>query len=111
MSIQVRRLAAPGAMALPAVTAVPDDTPRVARLFDRHGALAWTVALRLTADAARAEDVVCAAFVELARSIDRVADAEIDRRWIVRAVANAALDSTRKRLGASEPGEDQARSR
>ena len=64
-------------------------------LYDRHGSLAYGLALRLTGDRARAEEAVCAAFVSLSRSVMVGGDRDTDRRRVVAAVVTEAMRSVR----------------
>ena len=67
------------------------DAGALGALFDRHGSLAYGVAVRLTGDPSRAEDVVCDAFLRLARAGDVGHDGDRARRHVVAAVAASAL--------------------
>jgi RNA polymerase sigma-70 factor (ECF subfamily) len=70
----------------------------LARLYDRYGALAYSVALRVLGDPGRAEDVVQDAFLKLWHSASRF-DAHRGslRTWVITAVRNRSIDYLRGR--------------
>ena len=71
------------------------DAGALGALFDRHGALAYGVAIRLMGDPTRAEDVVCDAFVRLAQGGDVSSDHDGIRRRIIAAVVSSAMRGMR----------------
>ena len=74
------------------------DPAALGELFDRYGALAYGVALRVLGDPGRAEDAVQDAFLKLwhaASSFD--AGRGSLRTWLVTAVRNRAIDQLRGR--------------
>lgn len=70
----------------------------LAELYDRYGALAYAVALRVLGDPGRAEDVVQESFVKLWRSAGQF-DARRGslRTWLITSVRNRAIDALRGR--------------
>src|SRR5438309_5198919 len=70
----------------------------LARLYDRYGALTYSVALRVLGDPGRAEDVVQDAFLKLWHSASRF-DAHRGslRTWVITAVRNRSIDYLRGR--------------
>ena len=97
------------------------DETALAELFDRYGALAFGVALRILDDPGRAEDAVQDAFLKLWQGAFRFDPARGSlRTWVVTAVRNRSIDLLRGRpghqrqelalredFGASEAGPDQ----
>jgi RNA polymerase sigma-70 factor (ECF subfamily) len=76
------------------------DESALAEMFDRYGALAYGVALRMLGDPGRAEDAVQDAFVKLwdaAGRFDRTRGSL--RAWLVTAVRNRSIDLLRGRPG------------
>ena len=74
------------------------DTGALAELYDRHGALAYAVALRVLGDPGRAEDVVQEVFLKLwtsAASFDPARGSL--RAWLLTSVRNRAIDYLRVR--------------
>lgn len=74
------------------------DVDALARLYDRYGALAYSVSLRILGDPGRAEDVVQDAFLKLWNSASRF-DAHRGslRTWVITAVRNRSIDYLRGR--------------
>ena len=70
----------------------------LARLYDRYGALAYSVALRVLGDPGKAEDVVQDAFLKLWHGASRF-DAHRGslRTWVITAVRNRSIDYLRGR--------------
>ena len=76
------------------------DERALAELFDRYGALAYGVALRILGDPGRAEDAVQDAFVKLWDAAARFDPARGSlRTWLVAAVRNRSIDLLRGRPG------------
>jgi len=76
------------------------DTSALAELFDRYGALAYGIALRVLRDPGRAEDAVQDSFMRLwqgASGFD--ASRGSLRGWVLTAVRNRAIDLVRGRPG------------
>ncbi|MGH7920501.1 MAG: RNA polymerase sigma factor [Candidatus Dormibacteraceae bacterium] len=72
----------------------------LAELYDRYGALAYTVALRVLGDPGRSEDVVQEAFLKVwAASPGFDAAKGSLRTWMMTAVRNRAIDQLRGRTG------------
>jgi RNA polymerase sigma-70 factor (ECF subfamily) len=72
----------------------------LAEIYDRYGALAYSVALRVLKDAGRAEDVVQECFLKLwqgASSFDAARGTL--RGWLLSSVRNRAIDQLRGRAG------------
>ena len=97
------------------------DESALAGLFDRYGALAYGVALRVLGDPGRAEDAVQDAFLKLWRGAAGFdATRGTLRGWLVTAVRNRSIDMLRGRslherrelalqpeVRSSEPGPDE----
>lgn len=72
----------------------------MAELYDRYGDPAYALALRITGDDARAEDVVQEAFVKIWRQAARFDSQRGSlRAWVMAVVRNQALDVFRGRAG------------
>ncbi|MGH7904150.1 MAG: sigma-70 family RNA polymerase sigma factor [Candidatus Dormibacteraceae bacterium] len=76
------------------------DSTALEQLYDRYGGLAFSVAVRILGDHARAEDVVQEAFLKVWDSSSRF-DPEKGslRTWLLTVVRNRALDHLRGRRG------------
>ncbi|MFZ0216184.1 MAG: sigma-70 family RNA polymerase sigma factor [Candidatus Dormiibacterota bacterium] len=76
------------------------DVDALAELYDRYGALAYSVALRVLGDSGRAEDVVQDAFLKIWNAAPRF-DVERGalRAWLLTAVRNRSVDYLRGRSG------------
>jgi RNA polymerase sigma factor (sigma-70 family) len=74
----------------------PTPTDRLSGIVARHVDLVYSTALRLVGDPHLAEDVGQAAFVALARKIDRVDDRTV-AGWLVNATRLAAKEAMRAR--------------
>jgi RNA polymerase sigma-70 factor, ECF subfamily len=72
----------------------------LAELYDRYGALAYSVALRVLDDPSRAEDVVQEAYLRVWNAVDRfqVGRGTL-RSWLLTTVRNRAVDYLRGRSG------------
>ena len=83
------------------------DLDALARLYDRYGPLAYSVALRILGDPGKAEDVVQDAFLKLWHGASRF-DAHRGslRTWVITAVRNRSIDYLRGR-GAHERREEE----
>ncbi len=78
------------------------DVDALAALYDRYGALAYSVSLRILGDPGRAEDVVQDAFLKLWHSASRFDPHRGSlRTWVITAVRNRSIDYLRGR-GAHE---------
>jgi RNA polymerase sigma factor (sigma-70 family) len=67
-------------------------------LYDRYRTMAYSIALRITADAALAEDVVQDAFLGAWRNAARYADARGSvKTWLLSIVHHRAVDAVRRR--------------
>ena len=76
------------------------DTAALAELFDRYGALAYGVALRVLRDPGRAQDAVQDAFLRLWHGASGFNPARGSLRgWVLAAVRNRAIDLVRGRSG------------
>ena len=76
------------------------DTSALAELFDRYGALAYGVALRVLRDPGRAQDAVQDAFLRLWHGAAGFNPARGSLRgWVLAAVRNRAIDLVRGRPG------------
>jgi RNA polymerase sigma-70 factor (ECF subfamily) len=75
----------------------------VEELYDRYRTMAYSIALRITNDAALAEDVVQDAFVGVWRNAARyVQDRGSVRTWLLSIVHHRAVDALRRRRTTSE---------
>ena len=67
-------------------------------LYDRYRVMAYSIALRITADAALAEDVVQDAFLGVWRNASRYADGRGSvKTWLLSIVHHRAIDAVRRR--------------
>lgn len=71
------------------------DRDAFARLYAAHAAPVYALALRLTGEAAAAEDITQDAFLRLMRFIGGVREDAPLRPWLKRVVANLAIDRLR----------------
>ena len=84
-----------------ALVTEPDPTD-LGSLYDRYGALAYSIAFRILGDAGRSEDVVQDCFLKLWRNAGRFDEERGSlRTWIATSVRNRAIDYLRGR-GAHE---------
>jgi len=73
-------------------------------LYDRYRTMAYSVAFRITNDAAVAEDVVQDGFVGAWRNASRYAEVRGSvKTWLLAIVHHRAIDALRRRRPASEP--------
>lgn len=83
------------------------DTSALAELYDRYGALAYGVALRVLGDPGRAEDAVQESFLKLWQAASGFDPGRGSlRTWLIASVRNRAIDLLRGR-GARERAEEQ----
>jgi RNA polymerase sigma-70 factor (ECF subfamily) len=74
------------------------DLEALQGLYDRHSTMAYSIALRITADPAAAEDAVQEAFLGVWRSAERYADERGSiRTWLLSIVRHRAIDLVRRR--------------
>ncbi len=79
------------------------DLGALERLYEQYGAMAFSIAYRITGDHAAAEDVVQEAFLGAWRNAARYVDARgTVRGWLLSIVHHRAIDATRRRRPASE---------
>jgi RNA polymerase sigma factor (sigma-70 family) len=72
-------------------------------LYDRYRTMSYSIALRITADPASAEDVVQDAFLGVWRNAARYVDARGSvKTWLLSIVHHRAVDSLRRRRPAGE---------
>lgn len=72
-------------------------------LYDRHSTMAYSIALRITADRSAAEDVVQEAFLGAWRNADRYIEGRGSvRTWLLSIVHHRAVDLIRRRRPTSE---------
>jgi RNA polymerase sigma-70 factor (ECF subfamily) len=72
-------------------------------LYDRYRAMAYAIALRITADPTLAEDVVQDAFLGVWRHAERYAEGRGSvKTWLLAIVHHRAIDAVRRRRPASE---------
>jgi RNA polymerase sigma-70 factor (ECF subfamily) len=87
---------------------VAGDLGAMSALYDRHGSIAYSVAVRLTANPSDAEDVVQDAFLGLWRQAARFDPARASvRTWLLAIVHNRAIDVVRRRRIRVEPLESE----
>jgi len=76
------------------------DVAALAALYDRYGALAYALAMRVVGDPGKAEDVVQEAFLNVWRKAGTFDPARGSlRSWLLATVRNRAVDSLRGRAG------------
>lgn len=74
------------------------DTSALAELFDRYGALAYSVAMRVLGDSGRSEDVVQEAYLRIWKAAPTFDPTRGSLRgWLLTAVRNCAVDHVRGR--------------
>ena len=72
-------------------------------LYDRYKTMAYSIALRITADASLAEDVVQDAFLGVWRNAGRYVDGRGSvKTWVLSIVHHRAVDAVRRRRPTSE---------
>ncbi len=109
---------APGG-SLSASAALSDEAllERVARadagaldlLYERHRSMAYALAVRITGDAALAEDVLQEAFLGIWRNASRYTAARASARtWVLSIVHHRAIDAVRRRRPSSDLPDDDA---
>ena len=78
-------------------------------LYDRYRTMAYSIALRITADPSAAEDVVQEAFLGAWRNVARYSEARASvRTWLLSIVHHRAIDAVRRRRPTSELPEADA---
>lgn len=77
--------------AQPATAGARGDLAALSRLYDQHGSLAYTVALRFVGEPAGAEDIVEAAFLGLWRTGEWSEDAALLRSRLIELVVREAV--------------------
>ena len=78
-------------------------------LYDRYRTMAYSIALRMTADAALAEDVVQEAFLGAWRNASRYVDGRGSvKTWLLAIVHHRAVDAIRRRRPTTELPEAEA---
>ena len=79
------------------------DLGALERLYDSYGAMAFSIAYRITGDRTAAEDVVQEAFLGAWRNAARYVDARGSvRTWLLSIVHHRAIDAVRRRRQTSE---------
>jgi RNA polymerase sigma-70 factor (ECF subfamily) len=74
------------------------DLGALDRLYEQYGAMAFSIAYRITGDRSAAEDVVQDAFLGAWRNAGRYADARGSvRTWLLSIVHHRAIDAVRRR--------------
>jgi RNA polymerase sigma-70 factor (ECF subfamily) len=77
---------------------VGGDLGALDRLYEQYGAMAFSIAYRITGDRSAAEDVVQDAFLGAWRNAGRYADARGSvRTWLLSIVHHRAIDAIRRR--------------
>ena len=85
------------------------DAEALDGLFERYGAMAYSVALRITGEPTAAEDVVQDAFLGAWRNADRfVGSRGLARTWLLSIVHHRAIDAIRRRRPSSELPDPEA---
>lgn len=80
------------------LAAVPDGLGGLESLYDRYGAMAYSIAQRITNDPSLAEDVVQEAFLGAWRNAGRYrADRGSVKTWLMAIVHHRAIDAVRRR--------------
>ena len=88
---------------------VRGDLGALDRLYEQYGAMAFSIAYRITGDRAAAEDVVQEAFLGAWRNAARYVDARGSvRTWLLSIVHHRAIDAIRRRRPASPLPEFEA---
>ena len=77
-------------------TALPPDS-RFSELYQRHADLVYRAAMRVTGNAADAEDVLQSVFLRLLHDAERLDPARSPESYLRRAATNAAIDILRRR--------------
>src|SRR5262245_10975419 len=78
-------------------------------LYEHYGAMAYSIAYRITGDGAAAEDVVQEAFLGVWRNAARYVDARGSvRTWLLSIVHHRAIDAIRRRRPTSDLPESDA---
>jgi RNA polymerase sigma-70 factor, ECF subfamily len=85
------------------------DLGALDRLYEQYGAMAFSIAFRITGDHAAAEDVVQEAFLGAWRNAARYVDARgTVKTWLLSIVHHRAIDAIRRRRPTSELPETEA---
>ena len=85
------------------------DLGALDRLYEQYGAMAFSIAYRITGDRAAAEDVVQDAFLGAWRNAARYVDARgTVRTWLLSIVHHRAIDAIRRRRPTVELPESEA---
>ncbi len=85
------------------------DASAIEALYDRYSNMAFGLAIRITGDAALAEDVVQDAFLGVWRSADRYIDSRASARtWVLSIVHHRAIDAVRRRRPTAELPDPEA---
>jgi RNA polymerase sigma-70 factor (ECF subfamily) len=85
------------------------DLGALVRLYERYGAMAFSIAYRITGDRTAAEDVVQEAFLGAWRNAARYVDARGSvRTWLLAIVHHRAIDAIRRRRPTTELPEPES---
>jgi RNA polymerase sigma-70 factor (ECF subfamily) len=85
------------------------DLGALDRLYEHYGAMAFSIAYRITGDRTAAEDVVQEAFLGAWRNAARYVDARGSvRTWLLSIVHHRAIDAIRRRRPTTELPESEA---
>src|SRR5215210_6050195 len=85
------------------------DLGALDRLYEHYGAMAFSIAFRITGDRTAAEDVVQEAFLGAWRNAGRYVDARgTVRTWLLSIVHHRAIDAIRRRRPTTELPENEA---
>jgi RNA polymerase sigma-70 factor (ECF subfamily) len=85
------------------------DLGALDRLYERYGAMAFSIAYRITGDRTAAEDVVQEAFLGAWRNAARYLDARGSvRTWLLAIVHHRAIDAIRRRRPTTELPEPES---
>ncbi len=74
-----------------------DWQPDFEQLVDEHQSMVFSLALRMTGDRGLAEEVAQDVFLEMDRSLGKIASADHARFWLRRVAMNRSTDAMRRR--------------
>ncbi len=85
--------------------AIADDEFR--RLIETHQRMVFSIGLRVTGDPSTAEEVAQDVFLELHRSVERLANADHIRFWLRRVAVHRSTDALRRRAHRPEAAAEE----
>jgi RNA polymerase sigma-70 factor, ECF subfamily len=86
---------------------VPIDAAKFRRLVETHQRMVFSIALRITAEPATAEEVAQDTFLELFRSAEKLTSGEHILFWLRRVTVHRATDALRRRLRRPESAAEE----